>query len=189
MSLRLRFTCAVLMLTTMQTVSSKESTSAFSFGASGCGNCGWFVVVDGVMGGLSSGVLESSETGLALSGSISLANNGGFSSIRTRYQRFDLSKSSEVLIRYRAKGQKFALTLNNYRRFWQPQFKTFLPETNGEWVEKIIPFSSFAKMRFDSVLGSGPTERELANIIRLGLISSDKKEGKFIFEVSDIKFR
>lgn len=189
MSLCLRFILVVLLTTTMPTVSSKESQSSFSFGDSDCGGCGWFVVVDGVMGGLSTGTIESSETGLALSGSISLANNGGFSSIRTTYQRFDLSNSSEVFIRYRSKGQKFALTLNNYRRFWQPQFKAFLPETNGEWVEQIIPYGSFKKMRFDSVLGDGPTEKELANIIRLGLISNDKKEGQFAFEISRLEFR
>ena len=43
----------------------------------------WYVVVDGVMGGESTGNFEIDEGGYGLfEGEISLANNGGFSSIR-----------------------------------------------------------------------------------------------------------
>ncbi len=184
-----RFSCFKLWFIVMILIPNYAVSKTYQFGSEGCENCGWFVVVDGVMGGLSSGKIESNAEGMRLSGSVSLANNGGFSSVRTRYERIDLSTSTEVLIRYRSVGQSFAITLNNYRRFWRPQFKAFLPETNGEWVERIIPFVDFKKMRFDSILGDGPSEKELANIIRLGLISNDKKEGPFEFEISELTFR
>lgn len=189
--LRIWFT--VLLISAMQTFSmnagANENKLSYDFGQQGCGECGWFVVLDGVMGGLSTGKLESVAKALVLSGNISLQNNGGFASIRTPYRKFDLSRYSEVTVRYRSKGQTFAMSLNNYRRFWRPQFKTFLPPTNGKWAESVIPLRSFTKMRFDEVLGGGPSAEELASIIRFGFISSDKSEGEFRFEISGIEFR
>ena len=44
----------------------------------------WRVVVDGVMGGLSSGKLIKSTSGLQFRGDLSLTNNGGFAWARTR---------------------------------------------------------------------------------------------------------
>ena len=50
----------------------------------------WFIVNDGVMGGLSQGGPSLSGSGtLLFSGEISLENNGGFSSIRTRPANLD----------------------------------------------------------------------------------------------------
>jgi NADH dehydrogenase [ubiquinone] 1 alpha subcomplex assembly factor 1 len=47
----------------------------------------WFVVDDGVMGGISHGTLQFSGNGSArFSGIVRLDNNGGFSSIQTRFR-------------------------------------------------------------------------------------------------------
>jgi monofunctional biosynthetic peptidoglycan transglycosylase len=42
----------------------------------------WRVIDDGVMGGISRGRVELTEPGLCFSGTLSTANNGGFSSLR-----------------------------------------------------------------------------------------------------------
>lgn len=160
----------------------------YDFGKQGCDRCDWFVVVDGVMGGLSSGRLTIEEKSMVMAGDISLENNGGFASLRTDYQRYDLSPYSSVVIKYRSTGQDFAMTLNNYRRFWRPQFKVALPDTDNQWVEKTLNFSDFKKMRFDEVLGGGPSTKELSNVIRLGFISNEKKASPYVFEVASIEF-
>ena len=161
----------------------------YDFGENGCGRCGWFVVVDGVMGGLSSGSLSVHDASMKMEGEISLENNGGFASLRTDYQNYDLSPYSRVVIKYRSSGHDFAMTLNNFRRFWQPRFKARLPNTQNEWSEVTIKFDDFKKMRFDEVLGAGPSPQELANIIRLGFISSEKKASSYSFEVASIEFK
>jgi NADH dehydrogenase [ubiquinone] 1 alpha subcomplex assembly factor 1 len=162
--------------------------SMFDFGNTGCENCNWFVVVDGVMGGRSSAELVTRHNSMVLSGDISLENRGGFASIRTPYRDYDLSQFTHVVIRYRSTGQSFAFTLSNYRRFYLPRFKHILPNTNGVWSEVELTFENFKKTRFSDELGDGPTPSELERIIRLGLISNDKVAGLFSLEVDYIKF-
>ena len=90
------------------------ATLSFDFGVD-CDNCNeWFVVLDGVMGGLSTGKLKTTANSIVLEGKVSLDNNGGFTSVRTPYQEYDLSEYNTVAIRYRSMGQDFAFTLNKY---------------------------------------------------------------------------
>lgn len=166
----------------------EQQTMKYDFGEEKCGDCEWFVVLDGVMGGRSTGELQVRDESLELTGKISLANRGGFASVRTAYASIDLSAFKGVKIRYRALGQSFAFTLSNYRRFYLPRFKHALPETEGNWQELVLPFTDFKKMRFSEVLGDGPTKQELEKIIRLGLISNDKKASEYSLEIDFIEF-
>jgi hypothetical protein len=167
---------------------SKQSPLSFDFGQQGCSACTWVVVVDDVMGGQSSAEITITENSLVLSGNISLENNGGFASIRTPYDGYDLSSYSAVEIRYRSRVQNFALVLANYRRYYEPKFKTPLPVTEGDWRTTQLSFDQFKKMRFDEELGGGPNTEELSQVLRLGLISDDKRAGKFEFEIDYLRF-
>lgn len=180
---------SLLLTTAPSSTESLNQSLNFHFGDSGCGTCGWFVVVDGVMGGRSTGLFKSTPESAKLIGSISLANNGGFSSIRTPYGKLDLTGYKEVVIRYRSNEQDFALTLSKYRQFWRPRYKVNLPVTKGRWLEKTIAFSEFENARFDEVVGPGPSTNDLATIIRLGLISNTKRESNFELELGHIRFK
>ncbi len=158
------------------------------FGTS-CSNCDWFVVVDGVMGGRSTASISETKESIIFSGEISLENNGGFASYRSSYGNYDLSNYTEVQIRYKSTGQNFAFTLNNYRRFYKPNFKQELPVTNGEWKEIALPLRNFKKYRLGNQLSGNPSEEELASIIRLGVISNDKKASAFMMEIDYIRFK
>ncbi len=166
----------------------EQQSMKYDFGEEKCGDCEWFVVLDGVMGGRSTGELQVHDESLELTGKISLANRGGFASVRTAYASIDLSAFKGVKIRYRALGQSFAFTLSNYRRFYLPRFKHALPETGDNWKELVLSFADFKKMRFSEVLGDGPTKQELEKIIRLGLISNDKKASEYSLEIDFIAF-
>lgn len=161
---------------------------SFDFGTT-CKKCNdWFVVLDGVMGGLSTGTLEKKENSFVLSGEVSLENNGGFASIRTPYASFDLSDYTTVSIRYRSTGQDFAFTLNKYRRFWYPNYKTNLPMTNGEWAQVTFTLREFEKYRLGRKMQGNPGSNDLADIIRLGFISNTKAATTYSFEVDFVKF-
>lgn len=187
---------SLLLLLSMSVCARSSATSKqlamldvrFDFGETGCGTCGWFVVVDGVMGGRSSAELSSTSKSIVLSGNISLENRGGFASIRTPYEKYNLNGYTQVSIRYRSTGQAFAVTLNNNRRFYLPRFKHTLPNTDGQWSEVSLRFDDFKKMRFSEELGGGPSSSELKKIIRLGIISNDKVAGPFTLEVDYLKF-
>lgn len=158
------------------------------FGTS-CDTCDWFVVVDGVMGGLSEGTVTETPESVIFKGEISLKNNGGFASYRSPYGSYDLSSYKEVTIRYKSTGQNFAFTCNNYRRFYRPNFKQELPVTNGAWKEVTLPLSSFKKYRLGNLLSGSPSQEELANVIRLGFITNDKKASAFMIEIDYIRFK
>ncbi|MBE15319.1 MAG: hypothetical protein CL867_03660 [Cytophagaceae bacterium] len=160
-----------------------------NFGKDGCDNCQWYVVLDGVMGGRSSGAIELTNSSVVFQGSISLANNGGFASFRSDYGQYDLSQFKEVAIRYRSTGQDFAFTLNKYRRFYRPNFKADLPVTDGQWVTKNIPWEGFKRYRLGNRLSGALTTDDLKKVIRMGFISNEKKASPFNFEVDYIRFQ
>ncbi len=175
-------------LALLLTASFMKAPLTYDFGTS-CDNCDqWFVTLDGVMGGLSTGTLEQTNESIILKGKISLENNGGFASMRTPYKDFDLSGYKTVTIRYRSTGQDFALTLNKYKRFWRPQYKTNLPMTQGAWKTITCNFTDFDTYRLNDKLEGHPEEDDLANIIRLGLISNTKAATNYVFEVDKIVF-
>ena len=165
-----------------------QAPLVYNFGTQGCGTCDWYVVVDQVMGGQSNAVLEQSESSATLSGSISLANNGGFASIRTPFSRFDLSGYTQVTLRYRSTGPSFAMSLNNYRRFYHPKFKHSLPTTGGQWSTVTLQLKDFYKVRLSEKLGDSPTDEELAKVIRLGLITDQKIAADFSLELDFMRF-
>ena len=179
----MKYLLALLITTAMIT-----TPLSFNFGTS-CDNCDdWFVVLDGVMGGLSTGEVEQSAESIIFRGSVSLENNGGFASLRTPYQPYDLSSYTTVTVRYKSTGQDFGLTLNKYKNFWRPQYKTNLPMTGGEWKTITCNLSDFGTYRLGEPMEGSPDKDDLASIIRLGLISNTKVATDFEIEIDKIVF-
>ncbi len=103
---------------------------------------GWFVVNDGVMGGLSEGSFELNEEGNALfRGYVTTENNGGFTSVRYSFKPEDVSEFSKVLINLKGDGKayQFRLKESEYQRFSYIQYF----ETTGDWEIIEIPLSEF----------------------------------------------
>ena len=68
------------------------------------------VVNDGVMGGLSQGIIEMTQNdSLLFKGNISLQNNGGFSSFRIAGKLWDLSAWKGVEILVKGDGRTYGL--------------------------------------------------------------------------------
>jgi monofunctional biosynthetic peptidoglycan transglycosylase len=148
----------------------------------------WFSITDRVMGGRSDTRLSQTTNSLVLEGVVSLKNNGGFVSCRSETQRFSLSTYSRVHIKYRSEGQKIAFTLHPNDRYYLPKYKVFLEETDMEWQEVSFNLNNFQQTVMGDVTGKGITEAILDQIMRLGFITTEKKEGAFTFEVASITF-
>ena len=148
----------------------------------------WRVVDDGVMGGLSKGKLSLNEAGvLTFSGTLSLENNGGFSSIRTGRVEMDLSQAQGLVVRVRGDGRRYQLRLGTEARFRgrEVSFKAEFPTTKGQWTEVRLPFADFVGSFRGRIL---PDETfEPSQIRRLGLLLGDKKAGPFALEVDWIR--
>lgn len=148
----------------------------------------WIVINDGVMGGLSNSKAELLENSDLFNGNVSLENNGGFASLRSKYSKMDLSDSNTVTIRYKSKNQKVGLRLLKHEMYYMPYFKIYLPETNGMWKIITLPMSDFQEYRLESKTGKDLDKKDFEDIIRIGFIVSNKVEGPFEIEVDYINF-
>ena len=162
--------------------------SVAEFDKSESASLSWRVVDDGVMGGLSKGNFGVSSGGiLTFRGTLSLENNGGFSSIRTEKVKMNLSGADGLLARVRGDGRTYQMRFGTDARFrgmeisFMAEFKT----SKGEWTEVKIPFDqfkgSFRGMKLkDEVF-------DPSKISRVGLLLADKKPGEFELNVDWIR--
>ena len=144
----------------------------------------WFVVNDGVMGGVSSGSIARSDNGLLFSGELSLENNGGFASVRTLVQEVE-SNAGLVRIEVRGDGRSYQFRIRQDDRFdgiaWSAPF-----DTSPDWSEVELPLSDFEPVfRGRSVPQAGPVVPE--RISQVGFLLADKNPGPFSLEVRSIE--
>jgi len=96
---------------------------------------GWRIVDDGVMGGRSQGDFHIDEDGHGhFSGTISLENNGGFSSLRYRFKEIDVSNYSKIVLTVKGDGKDYQFRVKHNRRSYHSYINYF--ETDGTWQEK-----------------------------------------------------
>lgn len=102
----------------------------------------WYVVNDGVMGGLSKGRMSINAAGNGVfEGAVTTENNGGFSSVRHSFSRKDVSNFKLVKLRIKGDGKpyQFRIRANESQQYsYIQEFKT-----SGEWETIAIPFDSF----------------------------------------------
>jgi hypothetical protein len=161
----------------------------FNFGNSQNQINDWVVISDNVMGGVTKSKLEFTENTMVLSGNISLDNFGGFSSVKTKFSNFDLSEYKGVKIKFRSTNQNFAFTLEDSKNWTLPNFKgEFLSSKSNTWEEKTIYFKDFKEYQIGEPTGNKLKQTSLKKMVRLGIITTEKKEGLFSIEVDYIKF-
>ena len=72
----------------------------------------WQAVNDGVMGGVSDGRFRiTPESTLEFFGTLSLENNGGFASVRTKPADLDIKAGDDLVIRVKGDGREYVLNL------------------------------------------------------------------------------
>lgn len=101
----------------------------------------WKIVNDDVMGGKSEGYFSIDDSGNAVfEGKVSLANNGGFSSVRTPLNPLDIKDFNTVRIRLKGDGKTYQLRAKE-----QPDDRhSYVAEfhTDGTWQSIDIPMDS-----------------------------------------------
>jgi uncharacterized surface protein with fasciclin (FAS1) repeats len=146
----------------------------------------WTSVNDGVMGGVSKGGFKRSEQGtLLFTGELSLENNGGFASIRTKQSELGLAGTCGILVKARGDGRTYWVDLRVSNQMAASSYRAFLPTTAGEWKETLIPFKDFKLQSFGRQLPSKPINP--ASIASAGFTLADKKDGPFSLEIEYVK--
>ncbi len=144
----------------------------------------WYAVNDNVMGGISQGGFAQGEGGTGLfSGQLSMRNNGGFSSVRTRVEDAALAGYDGIEMRVRGDGRTYSLLASNEgaRGSWQRAFTA-----SQQWQIVRVPFDEMAL----SIRGWRPNTYPPINgrqVQMLGFIISDKDESPFQLEVDWVR--
>ena len=143
----------------------------------------WQAVNDGVMGGVSDGRFRiTEEKTLEFFGTLSLENNGGFASVRTKPTELRIKAGDTLVVRVKGDGREYVLNIYTKSRRMAFSYRAPLPTTKDEWTEVEIPLADFIPTAFGRrVQGMGPVEPDQIN--GLGFMLSDKKPGEFQMQV------
>jgi len=147
----------------------------------------WQIINDGVMGGISQSEIVFNDTGTAtFQGRISLENNGGFASTRSKSHSYRLDGFMGIHARIRGDGKEYQLRVRTDNRLdgisYRFRFAT-QPET---WLNIRVPFSEFVPTFRGRILSNvSPISPD--QIQQVGFLISDKQAGIFRIEIDWIK--
>lgn len=100
----------------------------------------WIIVDDGVMGGLSQGKFTFDTDGNGVfSGTVSLENNGGFSSVRHQFEKIKTTNDSKILLRLKGDGKDYQFRIKDKKNAYFSYITTF--KTSGKWETITIKLS------------------------------------------------
>lgn len=103
----------------------------------------WQVVNDGVMGGLSKSKISLTENGHGkFDGQVSLANNGGFASVRLLTDIQIKLNQSHIVLKIKGDGKTYQFRLKGSKSQRESYVQEF--ETTGEWQSLRLKLSKFA---------------------------------------------
>ena len=143
----------------------------------------WRVVVDGVMGGLSTGGLAQQDNTLVFTGETSLRNNGGFSSIRAPVPAGSVAGYDALRIRVMGDGRTWILGArgagNRGDSYWE-RFET----TEGEWQTVTVPIMGMVRQYFGNPIAG---RLQPAAVRGVEFYIYDKKAGPFRLQIDRIE--
>lgn len=143
----------------------------------------WQNVNDGVMGGVSEGKFKlTDKKTLEFFGTLSLENNGGFASVRTKAKKLGLEKGDTLVAKVKGDGREYSLNLYLNKPLIAFSYRATVQTKKDEWIEVKVPLDKFEATSFGRVVkDAGAVKPEEVNAI--GFMLSDKKAGPFKMEV------
>jgi len=146
----------------------------------------WVVIDDVVMGGKSSSSFGLSPQGYGVfKGSISLDNNGGFSSVRYKFERILIKDYTKIAIKIKGDGKKYEFRLKSNSGDYYSYISSFT--TNGDWQEIQIPlenmYPSFRVRKLEKPNFSEDYIEEIAFLI------GNKNEEIFQLQIDKIELK
>lgn len=144
----------------------------------------WNVVDDGVMGGRSSGQFGLSDEGNAVfKGSISLENNGGFSSVRYRSGTKEIHSYSKFILHLKGDGKKYQFRVKSDTNEYYSYIQYFT--TSGDWEALEIHFEEMYPTFRGRQLNQPNFPGE--KIEEIGFLFGNKKAESFRLEIDKIE--
>ena len=146
----------------------------------------WQVVNDDVMGGVSTSSFRLTNGVAVFQGGVSLENNGGFASVRSKPARHDLAGCDAFVVRVRGDGRRYKFTARTDRSFDSAIYQCAFTTKKGEWKEHHLPLKQFVATFRGRVL-SGQPPLDAAKVTSVGFLIADKQAGLFHLELAWIR--
>ncbi|MDF1527225.1 MAG: CIA30 family protein [bacterium] len=141
---------------------------------------------DSVMGGVSSGALNSEGGYAVFSGEVSFQNQGGFASVRSEPGSWNLSEYDDLQLEVLSDGKTYKLSLTTDSHYDSVVYRARFNPPAGEWLNVRIPFTDLIPtFRGEKVSDAPPLDRSTIN--SFGLLISDRQEGPFHLEIKSIR--
>ena len=146
----------------------------------------WEIMTDEVMGGISqSQILITSNKTAIFSGELSLENYGGFASVRTQPQDYQLDGYAGLSLRVKGDGKKYRLRLRT-DEFEGVAYQASFTTQSEKWIIVHLPFNEFIPVFRGRVVSEAP-KLEAGHIRRIGFMIADKQAGPFTLEIEWVK--
>jgi len=147
----------------------------------------WVTVLDGVMGGRSSGVRFSEEEHMVFQGEI-VTRGGGFSSVRRAMRAGTMSGARSLQLHLKSDGRAYELRFRTSSRYRGRtiNYETEIPQTPlKEWVTVTVPLQNM-RTSFRGFQVPGPAF-DASDVREMGIILADGVDGPFRLEIAQIK--
>lgn len=146
----------------------------------------WRTVLDGVMGGRSTGVHFAEDGHMTFKGRIN-TNGGGFSSLRRPMTPGEMAQAKHLRLRIRQDTRAYKMTFRTKERIWgRPvSYQLNIPQTEtGIWTVIDLPLSGFRTSIFGREVRAARFDP--AQVREIGIIIADGIDGDFQFDVETI---
>lgn len=147
----------------------------------------WYAVNDGVMGGVSQSGFHVAEGEGRFAGDTSLANGGGFASVRREPAAFErtLVAADGIALRVRGDGRTYQLRLKSRALDEGSAYRVAFTPNAGEWQTLRFGWSEFEAVRRGKRLTRAPVLAP-GSIYQLGLLIADRKAGPFCLRLAQL---
>lgn len=146
----------------------------------------WIIVDDIVMGGKSSGNIKLNSEGQGVfEGSISLENNGGFSSVRYRFEKLQIKNSTQIILKIKGDGKKYQFRIKSNSEDKHSYIFPF--STSGKWQEIQV----LLKDMYPSFRGRKLDQPNFANdyIEEITFLIGNKRQEEFKLLIDKIELK
>mgnify|MGYP003572143940 CR=1 FL=1 len=145
----------------------------------------WRTVDDVVMGGISASGFKVVDGVGVFQGTVSLENNGGFASARSKPRLHDLSAYEGLVLRVKGDGKRYSVRLRTSPAFDGVSYQAEIQTKADEWTAIRVPFTKFKAVFRGRPVPSAP-RLDPSQVHIFGLLIAGKQEGPFRFEIAQI---
>jgi Complex I intermediate-associated protein 30 (CIA30) len=156
----------------------------------------WGALDDVVMGGVSESSIRFRDAIAEFSGNVSIANSGGFASVRTRNfePAIDLSSYDGIALRVKSDGNRYKFMLRTESR-WDGVAHCHSFDTVAEtWITVRIPFTEFIPVLRAKTVSNTPLDTRHVNAFQLmlskfeydGALNPHFQPGSFQLQIESI---